>query len=243
MKMFRRWNGLLGMILGAIGIALSVFVIFGSWWIGQTFIDTMINLFPPLEQAIVEVEDALTDTKSFVIDEQAQAERLARESAAEVKDGAEEKVTEITDEANRLKLLLETANSALETATSIATSLNNLPFLDLSDTISQTEGLSAQMDEVNNAVERVEGGAADLEENSQQAIEQIDNGLTELDGAIDKTSDQLSQYSDELEALKERLPRYASTASVLLTLLALWFGWAQWSLFKNSLGRWRRGRK
>ena len=212
-SMLKRIVGLFGVVLGAVGVALSLAVIMGAWWVNDPITIQLLRVFPPIEMALSFGERTATQFDAFVDDTQTQFNVTA---------DAKPVATALADEIARAAMLVDVASGVVAPTAS---------------TIAQF----ARTDQLASALDRGVKGLA----SAQILAQQIIDGRTDRIDAINAELAALRVSSVELQTaieetanavatIKRRLPRWIDLASLIVTLLFLWFGVAQYSLLRNS---------
>jgi uncharacterized phage infection (PIP) family protein YhgE len=134
--------------------------------------------------------------------------------------------------------------------------LNELPLVNIEipgmeivdEGANQLENLQTQIEEGGGKIEQ-------LSQTTQDTIDSLTTGFSELETSVSALIDTLETYEikiqdaqAQLDYLGTNLPTWIDIASIILTLLLIWLGFSQvglfilgWSLYKGEdlLSRWR----
>lgn len=221
-----------GLVLGAIGIVISLVVIIGAWWFNDSLTNGLLQIFPPINETLTFGDELLTDFSGFVTDIQVSLEESTdREAVAATLQTETEQVNTYTDMISGAANMVEQVALALvERGPGSTPRLFNaanrlLETLDAIDTtLTSIEELSQQM----------ANGREDIVNALNAELDSLQTDLTAIDVAIDETQTNLAE-------VESKVPRWIDTGSIIVTLLFVWFGAAQYFLLQSSWHYIRRG--
>ncbi len=228
--MFKRIMGWIGVVFGAIGVALCLIVIVGIWVLNGELTTQILKVFPPIETALTYGNDATIQFDAFVDEQQTLFNELADgEMVTSVLAEVENVASELVDEIDQARFLVQFARVLVFTTDSTLVErigTDELIFvLDRSLEILDTTDLLVQQI---------------LDENIDADIIAAIN--TQLDSIKDISSELrtiIEQISVDVAKVKAMIPLVLVLVSLMLTLLFGWFGIAQYSLLYSS---WRLAR-
>ena len=102
--MAKRILGLLGFLLGAIGVLLCLAVIVGAWWVNRPITDSLLQLCPPVEAALVFGDNMADSFSDFLDDTQTQFNTVA---------DAKPVATQLEDEIEQIGIYVDVASGVV----------------------------------------------------------------------------------------------------------------------------------
>lgn len=211
--MYKRVIGWIGVLLGAAGILLCIIVAVEIWRLNEVVTTQVLQLFPPVEQIFAFGDEAATQLDTIVDDAQTQFNTVV---------DAQPVATELRDEIFRARILLNSATRLIESVDVI-----------LSQFVI-TEGLTTVLSEVVTVLDSTEELAQQIRDGRTDAIDLINTELDTLSERTSKLQSTIEDANSNLAQLKSRIPGYVDLVSVVITMLLLWFGVAQYNLLYNS---------
>lgn len=211
--MYKRVIGWIGVLLGAAGILLCILVTVEIWRLNEVVTTQVLRLFPPVEQIFAFGDEAATQLDTIVDDAQTQFNTVV---------DAQPVATELRDEIFRARILLNSATKLIESVDVI-----------LSQFVI-TEGLTTVLNEVVTVLDSTEELAQQIRDGRTDAIDLINTELDTLNERTSKLQSTIEDANSNLAQLKSRIPGYVDLVSVVITMLLLWFGVAQYTLLYNS---------
>jgi len=219
--MVKRILGGVGVVLGTIGVIFCLIVIIGAWIINTPITSQLLNLFTPVEDALVFADDATIEFNTFLDEQQ---ERI---NSLDALDFVEIAAPELVDEIQQIRLYAQLATIFLRTAD------ESLP--DIVDTDALIRILNDAIGILDTTLDLAQqiidaGGLDDLILNTiNEQFDNIRDIASELQTAVD-------QVDEDVAEIKAIVPVVIDLISLLFTLLFAWFGIAQYNLLINSWG-------
>lgn len=228
----KRVAGFVGALLGLLGMVLCLAVIVGAWWINGPLTDGVLTVFPPIEAALAFGDETAERFGTFVGDAQTQFNETA-----DTKPIATELADEIEQAALYVDVASGLANSAEETISGVA---NSVPSGELSDVASTAaDRLATSMDRVSETLVLAETLAQDVRDGRAEKIDQLNDQLDLLEENSAEVQSVISQTGEDVAEIKMKIPRWINLGSLIVTLIFLWFGFAQYFLMRSGW-RWLR---
>lgn len=230
--MLKKITGSIGLLLGILGIILCLVMIIGSWWVNGSITNSVLTLFPPIENALNFGDETAETFNDFIGEKQTQLE-----TAADAKPVA----TALEDEIKQVSIYLDVAsglvNSAEQTASTVAAS-------DQSgikgNVVSRSAGrLAETLDDVTESLDSAGTVAQDVRDGRTDKIDALNDQLDTLQRRSADVQTALDQTQNDVASMKQKIPRWINVGTLLMTLLLLWFGVAQYCLLRASW-RWLR---
>lgn len=221
MNILKRIVGVLGLLLGSLGLTLCLAVIIGGWWINSPLTDSLLRVFPPVENVLALLDDGVQTADDVLVTAQTKVEQggeQVMEIAVEINERVEP-VLPIVDVAHKTTL----AATGVAYVTSIG-SPEERPDGSLARFLRQTD---LALNSAETLSQRIIDG-------DSQATNAISNELTELRVVVAEVDSELTQVEEKVSATKQRLPGWIDLASLLITFIFLWFSVAQYCLIRNS---------
>ncbi len=231
-KHAKRIVGFIGTVLGALGMTLCLAVIVGAWWINGPLTDGLLTIFPPIEAALAFGDTTAERFGTFVGDAQTQLNETAN-----AKPVATALADEIEQAAVYVNVASGLASSAEETLSGVANAVQ--PGAPSNVATQASNRLSTTMDSASETLNSAEMLAQDVRDGRTEKVDQLNNQLDLLEANAAEVQTAISQTSDDVAEIKLKLPRWVNLGSLIVTLIFLWFGFAQY-LLMHSGWRWVR---
>ena len=228
MNILKRIVGVLGLLLGSLGLTLCLAVIIGGWWINSPLTDSLLRVFPPVENVLALLDDGVQTADDVLVTAQTKVEQ-GGEQVMEI-------AVEINERVEPVLPIVDVASKTALAATGVAyvASIGS-PEERLSGTFARLLG---RTDLALNSAEQLSQRIID---GDNQATNAISNELTDLRGVVADVDSELAQVEEQVATTKQRLPWWIDLGSLLITFVFLWFGIAQYCLVRNSW-QWVRGK-
>ena len=233
----KRIAGIAAVIFGVLGVVLSIAAVVAVWVANTPLTDRSVELLVTVEGALGVVEESLVRA-----DDTLQTVRDGINTAA-----AQSPTSELLAVVGNIKTIVDGANSTAETASSVLGIANSIPFLGSSETQEQEEGssldeLSSTLDQISTGLNRIEellhglgvGGAPG------GLIDNINQDIVALQSTLNEAENNVIDAGTVVAEVRVNIPRWIDIASIIITLLLIWMGAAQYSLSVHGLG-WFRG--
>lgn len=215
----------LGLVLGAVGIVLCLAVIIGTWWINTPMTEGLLRVFPPIEDALAFGSEVSTDLNEFVVNVQTQLEETPEEEdvAEAIQDQTQEANTYVNVAIGALNAVEQVAQALAEGGANptsrISTAANRI--------LETLDALDRTFEQLQSIAEQIEGGREERIAALNEQLDALQVNLTEIDTAI-------SQTETNVADVKSSLPRWIDIGAIVVTLIFVWFGAAQFFLMQNS---------
>lgn len=216
--MTKRVVGWIGVVLGILGILLCVIVIVQAWWLNDVVTTQFLKLFPPVEAIFEFGDQAATQFDTLVENTQTQFNTVA---------DAQPVATALREEIIRARILVNSATRLIESVDAILSQF------------ARTERLTSALDDVVTTLNSTEILAQQIQDGRTDVIDSIN---TELDTLRERSSAlemAIDDANSDLAQIKSSVPYYVDLVSFAITILLLWFGFAQYNLLYNGW-RWAR---
>lgn len=224
--MTKRTLSILGLIVGAVGLALCLAVIIGSWWVNSPITyGLLFRVFPPIEASLSFGDSTVEEFNTIVADTQAQFTQVT---------DAKPLVTALEDEIQQVTVYVNVASSV---ADSVEQGVNEFAGSVQTDgpswVISRAAGrLLGSLSNVTDALDSATLLTQQIGEGRTDKIDLLNAQLDTLQGQVVEVEDVIEQTQDDVALIKSRVPRWINLASLLVTLLFLWFGVAHYFLLR-----------
>lgn len=205
--------GLLGIVLGTVGVILSLAVIMGAWWVNDPITIQLLRVFRPIEIALSFGERTATQFDAFVDDTQTQFNMTA---------DAKPVATALADEIARAAMLVDVARGVVAPAASTLAQF------------ARTDQLAMALDSGVKKLDSAQILAQQIIDGRTDRIDAINAELAALRATSVELQTAIAETANDVATLKRRLPRWIDLASLIVTLIFLWFGAAQYSLLRSS---------
>ena len=223
----KRIVGFVGAALGAVGIVLCLAVVVGAWWVNGPLTDGLLTVFPPIEQALVFGDAAAERFGEFVDDTQTQFNETV---------DAKPVATALADEIEQVAIYVNVASglatSAETTISGVANSLQ--PGVRSNVATQAANRLSTTMDSVSETLTSAEMLAQNVRDGKNEKVDELNAQLDLLAANSAEVQTAISQTSEDVAEIKQKVPRWIDLGSLIVTLIFLWFGTAQYLLMRNG---------
>lgn len=226
-KNAKRILGFIGSALGALGMALCLAVIIGAWWVNGPLTAGLLTIFPPIEAALAFGDTTAERFGTFVGDAQTQLNETA--DAKPIATALSDEIEQVTVYVN---VANELASSAEETLTGVAVSAE--PGVRSNVATQAANRLSTTMDSASETLNAAEVLAQDVRDGRTEKVDQLNNQLDLLEANAAEVQSAISQTSGDVAEIKLKIPRWVNLGSLIVTLIFLWFGVAQYLLLRSG---------
>ena len=226
MSIIKRISGFIGVVLGTIGLTLCLAVIVGAWWVNSPITYRLLyQVFPPIEVGLAFGEKTAAEFTDFIADTQTQL--MSVTDAGPI-------VTALEDEMQQVAVYVDVAYAVTDSVDRVATGLAEADRPGRADNM--VAHSAARLSEVLHE-------ATDTLDAAQMLVEDIGNGRNDKIDTLNEQLDTLQLRSAEIETaieqtenevavIKSKVPRWVNIGSMIVTLIFLWFGAAQYFLFR-----------
>jgi hypothetical protein len=235
------------MVVAIIGMAACAAGIIGGWVINAPLTQDAVALLAGLSKglqaadaALSEASDSLGVARGLVAQVQgitgAAGDSLDQTGTAELADLAQGK---LSDAVATLERARQTIIGTVETINGLVATLNRLPGVRIepldSALVDRLAGLIGDavqaLDQVVGAIETARPGVVEALTRLREAVLVLDNRLKGLETALAQIQPQVRQTLGSVNSLILRVPAIVDAVSIVLTVLLLWLGFAQFGLF------------
>ncbi|MBT3313949.1 MAG: hypothetical protein HN390_04980 [Anaerolineae bacterium] len=215
-----------GIGLGSIGLLLCLAVIVAAWWVNTPFTYRLLyQVFPPIEAALSFGDEKATELNDFVTDVQTQVTQVT---------DAKPLATALEDEIEQVAVYADMAYATTDSAEQMLSSVETSPKSERAENI---------ISEITARLTGVLDGLTDTLDETQSLAQDIQNGRDDKVGALTEQLDTLQSQTSEVQAavektqsdvavIKSKVPRWVNIGSMTVTLVFVWFGAAQYFLFR-----------
>lgn len=248
----------LAVLLGFLGVVLSVALVLGLWLFNGKINRAIAGLIAPVETVVTAVDERLLalDERIQTLQNDTLAQLLAatttlQESPPDIEIDTSPLIERIESKLEPAITTLRSELAALEPQISATLQLLSLAkaFLppDIQTIIESNidERVTIGTENLAAAQTKLQDLKADLSTltftTDIQRIERVEGALQELDAQLTAVATMLrglethtSSIQDAMPKLKRRIRLYLALATAAISLLALWAAWAQWALFKGG---------
>jgi hypothetical protein len=248
--------------LGTLGLVFSVAGIFTIWWINAPLTDSLTEMLDQAAEVLVfsqarldKMDSNLAEVQGFL----AVVEQAAIQSGQELveADGsialqliAETVGAQLAPTVEATAEVIKTIRGTITSVNATLTSANRIPFVSvptlpmerLAEIDRQMQTLVEDTQSLVETVKVIEVNSIDRI--SSEVIEQTESLDSLVEGVrtpIDNFNERLDNIEERLNNTAERLARLIDWATILLTLLFLWFGLAQAALGYLGWYIWKSG--
>ncbi|MCB0195887.1 MAG: hypothetical protein KDJ65_28310 [Anaerolineae bacterium] len=228
--MIKRILGVLGVIFGVLGVLLAVVQLIGIWIANPSITRGLQGAVGTMNQGLVVSHQVLTNSDMIAGD--LRTELKSREGSLQpVMDRYRAGLAQI-------QVTVDSTRSAIDLSQEFIATVNSVPLLARSvGDLPQGERLA----EVSQTLENLSQTLTDLQqesprlaEASQEVRDRIDTRLGEVEGNIEQLIAIVEQKQAALSRIEARIPYMVTMGSVALSLIAIWFGLAQYCLLLLS---------
>jgi hypothetical protein len=216
----------LGIGLGTMGLLLCLAVIIAAWWVNNPITYRLLyQVFPPIEAALSFGNEKATELDDFVTDVQTQFIQVtdARPVAAALKDEIEQ-VTVYVDIAYAATDFAEQALTGVEAAAQPGRAGNIISAI--------TTRLTGVLDELTTTLDATQTLAQDIKAGRDDKVDTLTEQLDTLQSHTSEVKAAIGQTENDIAVIKSKVPRWINLGSTLVTLIFIWFGAAQYFLFR-----------
>jgi hypothetical protein len=235
MSIVKQTLALLGVLLGAVGMLFCLAVIVGAWWINDPITDGLLKVFPPIEAALSFGDTTVTEFNDFVADTQTQVTQVTEE--APIISALQDKIRQVTLYVNVASVMTDSVEQvALGLVESVRPGKGETIVSRSASRLLETLDIVADtLDSALSLSQQVENGRRDKIDTLTEQLDTLQLNLTEMETAINQTENDVAD-------IKNILPRWINIGSFIVTLIFVWFGIAQYFLFRISWQFFRRER-
>ena len=227
MKLLKRILAILGILFGVIGMVLCLAVIIGAWWVNGPITEGVLKIFPPIETALLFGDSTAEQFGQFIEDTNVRFDEVA---------DAKPVATALADEIEQVSVYVDIASglagSAEETISGVASSVQANGSRPKAATAA--ERLLGTLNEVTETLDSVESLAQDVSDGRAEKVAQLSEGLTQLEAKSTEVQEVIDQTAADVNEIKVKVPRWINLGSLIVTLVFIWFGIAQYLLFRTS---------
>lgn len=241
--------GLVLVILSCIFFALSLAGLIGVWVYNGPLTEKALSTIETTSTDLAGALEAIESSKAELISADAQLE-LLQAILETLGVNAAEDLNRLADIVNRVESTLSpvlnsvssginTLRESLLTIKDTLETINELPLVNIQ--IPGIETIEEGANQLGNLQTQIEEGGGKIEQLSQTTQDTVDSlstGFAELETSIKSLLVTLDEYELKIEAaqdqllyLETNLPTWIDTASIILTILLVWLGISQVSLF------------
>lgn len=226
MAVAKRIFGVVGIVFGALGILLAIIAIVAVWAVNKPVTDGVHDLLNTADAALVTVDDVLVRADSGL-----QEARGFVSDVAEAIPG-----TELAGRIDNLLGLVEAAATAADSANTVVGLSNKVSNLwrddDPNAPETTIEKLSTTLDELATRLAEIDQKAKDLQERDVigEIATQIDGEIAGVQDGLNEVSSSVGEAQATVADLHVAIPRWINISSVILTILFIWMGVAQFAL-------------
>jgi len=249
-----------GMLIGlsAILLVLSLAGIIAAWAYNEPLTQEATGRLEKIDQEMTQTQTSLrnagaelqralrmVDAAQLALAAMADKTTNATEILDSVKGTLDEKLLPGLQTSRQRILSARTALESLQTALD---SVNALPFLNIQVPDDLLQNLI-------DAVDSIDSQIASVEDMGKRASDFVGDTSYLLGGDLTETRDNLqvmlttvqdydekiSGWRTQIAGLTQALPGWIDTASIILTVFLLWFGFSQFGLFLHGLAAWKGG--
>jgi methyl-accepting chemotaxis protein len=264
-----RIGGLVLIILSIIILVLNVAGIVGAWAVNEPLTKGVVGILEPVEQTLDLAGDLLDRISAGV--ERARGVVSTIDAAAELLgDNIEENrpLLNLISKAlgDELGPVVENVGEIVSTARAAATTIQNaleivdgLPFVSLGEDGLESTRIEKMANRISDVATSLEELDTSVQERRSEATEEIVGRITsrtaeisafldDLQSEVEGYRAQITDLQERVAILKARVPLWIDLGSIGLTLLFVWLGLSQvsifihgWSFFtgQDLLARWR----
>ena len=229
MKQIKQILGFLGVIFGVLGVVLCLAVIVGAWWVNNPIKYTLLyRVFPPIELALDFGDEKVNEFATFITDIEQQFNNTTAKT--------EPLAAALENEIEQVAVYIEVAQSAADSVSDLAGGLvataetdESRPVVALAASqLETTLGNTTQtLNQVATLTQQIGEGRTDRIEALNEQFDTLQSETAEVQAALDQTE-------TEVATIKSKIPRWINLGSLLVTLIFVWFGVAQYYLIRVS---------
>jgi hypothetical protein len=247
MAMVKKVFVIIVMVIALIGMAACLAGIIAGWVINAPITRDAVAIVTGLSKTLQVVDSAMTEAGDGLAVARGLVGQVQGITAAAGDKLDQSKVNELAaltgDKLAGAVATLEGANRTIvgtvETINGMITTLNRIPGVHIqpldSAEIDKVTGLISEISntlkQVVSAVEAARSGVVDALTKVKAAVGNLDGRLAELAAAVGQIQPKIRAALASVNALIPRVPGFIDLLSVVLTVLLLWLGFAQFGLF------------
>ena len=227
MSIFKRILGFLGVGLGAIGLTLCLAVIIGAWWVNSPITYRLLyQVFPPIEAALAFGETTVAEFTDFIADTQTQITTVT---------DARPVVTALEDEMQQVAVYVDVAYAVSDSVDQVATGLAGADRPGQADNVvaHSAARLSEVLHEATGTLDAAQTLAEDIGNGRNDKIDALNEQLDTLQLRSSEIETTIEQTESDVAVIKSKVPRWVNIGLMIVTLLFIWFGVAQYFLLRN----------
>ena len=227
MSTFKRILGFLGIGLGTIGLTLCLAVIIGAWWVNSPITYRLLyQVFPPIEAALAFGETTVAEFTDFIADTQTQITTVT---------DARPVVTALEDEMQQVAVYVDVAYAVSDSVDQVATGLAGADRPGQAGNVvaHSAARLSEVLHEATGTLDAAQTLAEDIGNGRNDKIDALNEQLDTLQLRSAEIETAIEQTESDVAVIKSKVPRWVNIGSLIVTLLFIWFGVAQYFLLRN----------
>jgi hypothetical protein len=247
MATFKKVLVIIVMVIAVIGMAACLAGIIGGWVINTPLTRDAVAMLTGLsgtlgvaDSALTDASDGLQSARGLVSQVRgitdATGDTLDQSKVAELATVAQGR---LTDAVATLQRANRTIVGTVQAVNDVITTLNRVPGVNIKpldsaeiDKVSSTiTDISNALGQVVSAIESARSGVADALGRLREAVGNLDSRLAGLEAAVAKIQSQVRGAQGAVTALIARVPALIDSLTLAITVLLLWFGFAQFGLF------------
>jgi chromosome segregation ATPase len=199
-------------------------VIIGTWWFNDPMTEGLLQVFPPIEGALSFGNEVSTDLSEFISNVQTDLEETTDQRAV---------ASTLQEETQRADTYITIATAAFDTVEQVALALAEAgpgaPRLSnaANQVLETLDAAERSIEAIQSLSEQIASGRSDRLNALNDQLDTLQVNLTEINTAITETETNVAD-------VKSKLPRWIDTGAIIVTLVFLWFGAAQFLLLRSS---------
>jgi archaellum component FlaC len=232
MSTANRFLGVLAMVLGALGVILSIIFIAGVWVVNARLTDASLAALSSVDEALVVVDSNVDRVDQSLAGFQDQVSETFEPLQFE----------RLNETVGELLALVESAETSLSTTSSIISAARAVPFLGSSEAEPSTDSLDEireTLTQVSDRLKTIEDRTSEAREESVIATE-INSPVGEVRGLLQGIGARIDRVQLAVARLQTDIPRWLDIGAAALTFFLIWVGVAQASLFAQGREWFRR---
>lgn len=246
-------------LLGSILLALSLIGIGAAWVYNEPLSDEITARSATVDNELAQAQKALQDAQVEleralrIVDSAEEALEALSEQTAQAKEFLDA-VTDVLDETitpslEASKEKIDQAQKTLEDLRASLEAINKIPFvnLELPDDeiltffIEITDSLESEITRVEGIVEQASTFLSDSSYLLGGDLLETKDNIQELMTVVNEYEGKIGAWRGQLTTLEAEIPGWIDSASIILTVFLLWFGFSQLGLILHGLASWRGG--
>jgi hypothetical protein len=246
MTTFKKVVAIIVMTLAVTGMVACVAGIIGGWVINAPLTRDVVALLTGVSKTLQVADSALTDANDSVVTARGvvgQILSITGSAGGQLEGSKVDQLAtlaqgKLTDTVAMLERTLRTIVDTVDVINGVIATVNRFPGVQIepldSVEIGQLTGLitgiSVTLKQVVGGIEAVRSGVSNAVATLEDAVDRLDNRLGGLVGAIGQIQPKIRAAQASVNALIARMPGLIDQLSVVLTVLLLWLGFAQFGL-------------